>query len=570
MFVRQKKRPQHTPEAMCIAVQIVSSEREGNVVKQRVLHHVGVARDAAQLASLCEMGEAIKVVLERDATGNLYAVAPALPTPAPRRQVAVDRLRHERSVVTGVHEVFGPFYHALGLDQVLPRARYWVSHRTLFETVMGRLGQPLSKRATATYVATELGSPLALHAIYRMMDQLNDARIERMQRQVEAASRALHDAPARLVFFDCTTLYFESVRDDLPKAATRPADDPVHDTATAGPNEAAAADPETLRKFGYSKDGKAHRVQVVLALAVSADGMPLSYDLYRGNTSEGVTFKAFVTDLQARHPGVEHVMVADAGMLSKNNLAAVDTAQLKYINGARLKTLNATLTQALHAHDWAAAPEAAWQLDDGSRLVVWHSEKRAKRDRHLRERQIAKLRKRLEASSNPKAWLSSPANTSRLLRLEGDAQIVLNEDGVQDLAQWDGLSGVVTNTSLSPTDLRAQYHGLWQIERSFRVTKHDLKVRPMFHWTTRRIHAHVAICYMAFACLRHVERRLQAMNTPLSPKRILQAATAIQDHIFWEQGDDRRYAMPAHVPEDAQTLLKALKIRRSSKPRLMP
>ena len=197
----------------------------------------------------------------------------------------------------------------------------------------------------------------------------------------------------------------------------------------------------------------------------------------------------------------------------------------------------------------------------GLALVVWYSPKRARRDRVLREKAIERAKRRLEKSVSPQTWVSKGAG--RFLRIKGSAQVVLNEKLIEEAAAWDGLGGVVTNSTQSREAIHEQYHGLWQVERAFRDQKHELEMRPVFHWTTPRIRAHVAICYMAFACLRHLEHRLRLKGHAMSPARIRAAVNTIQDIVMTTSNGKQRVTFPSQLTDDANTILKIMKIKKS-------
>ena len=168
----------------------------------------------------------------------------APPTPP---QIGLDGLEHIETVSTGVDDVYGPVYDDLGLNKGLPPVRYRAAHRILFETVMARLGQPLSQRATAAYVAAEWGASTSLDAIDRLMDRFDETRIEKACERIAASTRELFPPQLRALFFDGTTLYFASVRE--------------------------ADEDDGFMQWGSSKDGKANRVQIVLAVVVDEQGL---------------------------------------------------------------------------------------------------------------------------------------------------------------------------------------------------------------------------------------------------------------------------------------------------------
>ena len=126
-----------------------------------------------------------------------------------------------------------------------------------------------------------------------------------------------------------------------------------------------------------------------------------------------------------------------------------------------------------------------------------------------------------------------------------------------DAAKWDGLHAILVHgaDNLGATDLISRYHQLWEIEACFRTNKHDLKIRPIYHWTPQRVRAHIAICYMAFCCLQHLRKRLSMLGHPMSPARIRKELNALQLSILRHKGTRDRYAMPSPITTDAKRIL---------------
>jgi len=140
-------------------------------------------------------------------------------------------------------------------------------------------------------------------------------------------------------------------------------------------------------------------------------------------------------------------------------------------------------------------------------LIVSHSTKRAEKDRRDRVKSIENLQQKLEKSKNPTSLISN-YGYKKYLTVDGDVQVRINEDKLEREALWDGLHGVMTNIKedeMKADEILSQYHGLWQVEESFRISKHDLRVRPVFHWSADRIKAHIAICFVSFALIRFLQ-----------------------------------------------------------------
>ena len=444
-------------------------------------------------------------------------------------------------MVTGIHAVYGSLYEELGLHRLLPRYRYRASHRALFHSVMARLANPGSKRHSVRRLEEDFGVQLPLEQVYRMMDQLDADRIDRLNTLAGQQAQALLGGPLTVLFFDCTTLYFESFTED------------------------------ELKQKGYSKDAKFNECQVLLALLVTEAGLPVHYEVLPGARFEGHSLIPVVKALQIQYNVQQAVCVADRGMLSEANLQALEDAGLHYIVGAKLKHLPKT-QQARILDDTHYQPLG----DDGGRVLsfphqsrrvlVSYSPVRAEKDRHDRHTAITKLLKKLAKSNNPKDLLNN-YGYKKYLQVKGETELGIDQDKVEQAQRWDGLHGVITN--LPDTDnatILSQYRGLWQVEDTFRVTKHDLKVRPIYHWTPARIRAHIAIAFMTLLCVRHLSYRMALQSRPVSPEVIRNALVHVQHSVLQHQRTKQRYAIPSTISDIARKLYAVMGLTRSSTP----
>ncbi len=545
MFVRVKT-SRNSPRK---SVQIVESVREGKKVRQRIVRHVGVAMDAEEEGTLRQLAEHIK-------SRMLHKRRPGLLPPEQVAETAIEagrrrgtggplpvedlsRLREEHRVISGIHEVYGRIYRDLGLDLVLPAGRQRMSNRVLYHTVMARIANPDSKRASVRRLERDFGVHVPLEKVYRMMDRLDDAAIAGMRERVGAHTRSLFPEPIDLVLFDCTTLFFESTCED------------------------------TLRAYGYSKDGKHGEVQVLLALAVTRGGLPLGYEVFPGNSWEG---DSFIPTLRTMHPGTARaVIVADAGMFGKDNLAGLEALGCRFVVGARLRNLPKALTgRVLDVSRYRSVPGSDLKVGvfrhGGRRLVVSWSAKRARKDAHDRRSAVAKLIRRLGKSGTPKQLLGK-SGYHRYVRVVGEASLEVDEEKVHAAERWDGLHGVVTNLGgVGVRELFDRYRQLWQVEESFRITKHDLRVRPVFHWTDRRIRAHLAIAFMAYACVRHLARRVALQKRPMSPRVIREALNDRQCSVLHDPETGKRYVIPSRPSAEAKDIYATLGLDVSDRP----
>jgi hypothetical protein len=281
MFVRVKS----TPNSPRQAVQIVQSVREGDKVRQKILRHVGVAMNDAELVKLKEVAEFVKSQLQEEHQASLFSPEDATQQAieaktttkargaADRQALTVDlrRLKETQRAVVGIHEVFGSIYRQLGFDTLWGTSKRYHKRRKLLEhIVMARIAQPASKRASVELLERDFGIRLNLSSIYKMMDAMDEPTIERLQCLAGNRTKQLLGGSLSVLFYDCTTLYFESF------------------------------EPDDLRQKGFSKDRKASETQVLLALVVSEEGLPVGYEVFPGATFEGHTLIPILQQLKQR------------------------------------------------------------------------------------------------------------------------------------------------------------------------------------------------------------------------------------------------------------------------------
>ena len=548
MFIRIKK-SKNSPKC---SVQIVESKRVDGKVKQKIVKHMGTAMEGEALESLKALAESVKLRMEQSGQLALYdepvSVSETKESSGNREAFNVNLLdiKEERRVIKGIHDVYGKLYDELGFNGIITNpARNKRSQEALKEIVLARIANPDSKRASVQGLEENFAVHLDLNLVYRMMDKIEDKEVLKLNKLVYAQTKSLFKEKIDVIYFDATTLYFESFSED------------------------------EFKKNGYSKDGKFNQPQVVLALMVTKEGLPVGYKAFSGDTFDGHTLIPVLKEIKEHYDLDKVVYVADAGMFNKENLKEFETLdehKMTYIVGARIKSMPKALQDEIKNSDNYT------QLDDntkvatfeynGKKLLVSHSLKRAKKDKYEREKGIEKLRIKLSKEKSVKTHLSNQGY-KKYLQLESsqenrtcDLTIVLNEEKIEQDALWDGLKGVITNNDeLSDTELLHQYSNLWQVEESFRITKHDLKVRPIYHHKPNRVKAHLAISFMAYTLVRHLEHRVRLQYKKLSPQRIRTALLGVQESILYDTKTDRRFALPSSAVLDAEKIYKLMEVK---------
>ncbi|MEA1898452.1 MAG: IS1634 family transposase [Bacteroidota bacterium] len=549
MFVRVKS----TKNSPRKSVQIVESIRTGNKVFQKIVRYVGIALNDEELEQLKLLAESIKSKLEDN--GQILLLNPEELDKIKTKPVTQDiidddynvdirNLQEEQRLVRGIHDVYGTLFDNQGYKNILKNPARNKSSVEIFKNiVLARIANPLSKKASVDMLEEDFGISLNLDRVYQMMDKLDDSAIEKLNEITYKNTANLFQNKIDIIFFDCTTIYFEAFEED------------------------------DLRKNGYSKDLKFNQPQVLLALMVTKEGLPVGYRVFEGSKYEGHTLIPLLKEIKDKYNLDKIVFVADSGMMNEDNLLEMEKHGFKYIVGSRLKNLPDNMkSQVLNKENYKEIKDSEQNYKiaefnhKNRRLIVNYSEKRAKKDAYDRSKSIEKLKAKLLKKKNPKEYLSNCGNKKYLL-LEGEASLVLNEEKINTESQWDGLLGIITNDNkFSYQELLKQYNNLWQVENAFRITKHDLKVRPVFHWKPERVKAHFAISFAAYALVKHLEYRVKLQYKKISPEKIRQLLIRVQTSVLYDSTKNIRYGFPSRVSQDAKKIYNILKIPCCSTP----
>jgi hypothetical protein len=195
-------------------------------------------------------------------------------------------------------------------------------------------------------------------------------------------------------------------------------------------------------------------------------------------------------------------------------------------------------------------------------LIVSYKSSRAFKDQKDRQHILDKINQSLGQAGNPNKLISN-SGVKQFITKDENASISIDLQKVEEASGWDGLHGVITNiTDQTPESLLLRYSKLWVIEESFRINKHTLRMRPIFHWAPRRIEAHIAICYMAFSILRHLQYRIN-LTQKISIDTILDTLLNVQASIYVHKKTKDRYRVPGYFSNDARKIYKAFGLERS-------
>ena len=391
-----------------------------------------------------------------------------------------DSLSNTSIRTLGPELVFGKIYDSIGFGEL--------KEDIFRHLVIARLTFPLSKLKTIEYLYRYQGVLLEIDTIYRFLDKLNDSLKQRVEQIAFAHTLKILQGNINIVFYDMTTLYFE------------------------------ASDEDDLRKTGFSKDGKHQNPQIYIGLLVGLGGYAIGYDIFEGNIYEGHTLIPFIEKISLKFNLNKPVVVADAGLLSNDNIKTLKSKGYEYIIGARLKNEPESIKKQVLQRKFSDGVSISFKRKDKTRLIVNYSTNRSVKDAYNRKRGLSRLEKKIKAGRLTKSNINNKGY-NKYLKLTGEVSIEIDYDKYNNDSVWDGLKGYITNTELDNEQVLVNYKNLWHIERAFRMSKTDLRIRPIYHRLRNRIEAHICIAFTAYCIYKELERVLYAEKSFLSLKK---------------------------------------------------
>lgn len=385
-----------------------------------------------------------------------------------------------------------------------------------------------------------------LEQIYRSLSFLADEK-GHLEKHLNKQLSLKMTRNLSVAFYDVTTYYFESVRAD------------------------------ELKKFGYSKDNKVNQVQVVMGLLIDDEGVPISYELFPGNTNDFKTLVPVMEHLRESYGITKIILTADRGLNSKQNLAYLKSRGFDYVMAYKIRSASKAIKSLVLEDEGYTVenPHFKWKicnfqnsvkvdgrqvLLEDNMIITW-SAKRAEKDRKDRERLIEKSKRLVESKSSLKAEMKKGGKKYVQLSIFDDDHISFNENQVEMDEQFDGYYGIQTSDkSLSAEKVIEIYGGLWKIEESFRVMKNNLEARPIYVWTQASILGHFVICYLALVIQRYLEYKLRNEALELSTEKIQEALRSANLTVINDLKTNSPYYLKNQSNEDFSAILSSLRL----------
>ena len=482
--------------------------------RYKELHTVGIAKEESEIASLRLKG--LEWIRQHELT-----IHPELDLYGEERKSREYEKEMTERVVANIDNIL-----INGADLILNRVFDRIGFNRIEDVVfrklvLSRLSFPASKAATVEYLKNYYDEDLDLSRIYRYLDRLNDRHRDLVQDISVHHTMRILGGHIGVMFYDVTTLYFETDHQD------------------------------DLRKTGFSKEGRHSNPQIILGLLVSLDGYPLAYCIHEGNKYEGHTMLPVIREFVARYSLDDFIVVADSGLMTGANINELEAEGCKYIIGSRIKNEQEDIRRQILSFDKENGVIHEIDKGGGRRLLIGYSDRRAQKDAHNRDKGIQRLEKSYRAGRLNKENINR-RGYNKFLDMEGNTTVSINYDRIQEDQRWDGLKGYLTNTDIPTSDVVTAYHNLWNVEKAFRIAKSKIEIRPMFHFTRRRIEAHICICFVALKVYKELERLLKLSDIRLSVDKVLgMAKTVTTISVYMPQNKKhfiKTMPMKRHMP----------------------
>lgn len=480
------------------AVQIVRYNQR----KKVIVAHLGSAHTDSELQAL---KSAARSFIEARSKQRPLLSAVGIP---PSTLIALDKCRYIgirysflREMLQRVCDIFS--FHA-------------IKQPLLLDLAIMRLMEPASKLRSLELLEEYFGIAYHRQGFYRTLASCVSKK-DTVETVIVAVAKQHFRFDFTVVFYDVTTLYFESFT------------------------------PDDLRKPGFSKDNKSNQPQIVIGLVVTPEGFPVAYEIFAGNTFEGNTFIPVILALKRKHRIETLTVVADAAMISRRNIEELGKHGLRYIVGARMGNLPsltiASVSKTLNGIDGSTTRVRTGHGD----LLCGFSLVRFRKDKREMEKQIQKAEHLLKMPGSVKR--------TKFLKSSGTALYELNQDLMKKTESLLGIKGYYTNLDkeIGNDEIIRQYRNLWHVEQAFRVAKSDLETRPIFHRKDDAIKTHILICFMALAMAKYLE-----IKSNRSIHAIIKSLKQITDARILNTLTNEEMRLRMEVPEETADMLKQI------------
>ncbi len=390
-----------------------------------------------------------------------------------------------------------------------------INNKLLKNLAIIRIVEPASKMQSLKLLERYFSKKHSLENLYRKLPDFLDLKNDVEKYAIKIAKEKL-EFNFNFVLYDVTTLYFETFKSD------------------------------DLRKIGFSKDNKFNQPQILIGLIVTKEGFPVSYQVFEGNKSEGKTLLPSIVDFKKKNNVKKITVIADAAMISLENIKNLKKLKINYIVGARLGNIESKTLE--EVDKLKRIDNSKLRVKSKHGILLCHfSHKRYIKDKSDLKKQILKAEQNIK---NP----SKMTGRYKFVMKEGKDKFVLNTELIKKRKKLLGIKGYITDLeNWKDDDILDRYRQLWQVEKSFRMAKSDLATRPIYHRNKYSIPAHILICFVALCVAKLME-----LDSDISIKKIVEILkSVVNTEIEVVQTGEIIHA-PGKVTKEVEELIKTL------------
>lgn len=495
-YIRKVK----TSSSSC-AIQVVRYENRKTII----VKHIGSAKTKDDILLL--RSKAQKYIQEITKQIGLFD---ASDKNTQGRILQVDKCEYLGFRYTFVYKIINEVFRLFGFDKL--------EDKLLLDLVLIRIIEPSSKLHSLELLDQFFGIKYEITDVYRQIKSFAPLKDTVEKTTIEFAKKNL-SFDFSIVFYDVTTLYFEAfVEDDL-------------------------------RKCGFSKDNKFNQPQIVIGLIVESDGFPVSIEVFEGNKFEGHTLLPSILNFKNKHKIKNLTVVADAAMISVENVKKLRSHDLNYIVGARLANLKSTLQKEIAKRLKKRDGRTTRIKTESGFLICDFSVKRYHKDKYEMEKQIKKAKILLQ---NP----SKISKRNKFLKTTEKSKPEINKELIEKTKMLLGIKGYYTNLNkLKNKTIIKHYHNLWHVEKSFRMAKSDLKMRPIYHHKIEAVKTHILICFMALAVGKFME-----LKTKISLARIIKLLKSVTEVRILDKVTNEEIILESKISNEIKKLLNSIDV----------
>jgi transposase len=542
------------------AVQVVEYHQSN----RKIISHIGSAQNVEGLLMLRQ--KAIDWIADNNQQLSLFDYLPLQV-----KKHSEDRLENSREQELFKRTINWSNYHSFSVRYRILYDALWnivnlfgfnqidgsklLNAKLLNDLVIARIVSPGSKLHSLKFLEKAFNIQYSYRSLSRALPDFINFKDDVETKVIEIAKDHFN-FNFNLVFYDLTTLYFESFETD------------------------------ELRRIGFSKDNKASQPQIMIGLLVNESGFPVSYQLFPGNKFEGHTLMPSILQLRKKYKIKQMTIVADSAMLSDDNIKFLRTEKLNYIVAARTANLPlptiTEISKQLNNQDKAtiriatAGKEKESEGSDGSEVGTVSKEKKQKNgdqgkkkedkgnkgdlicsfSKKRYDKEKREMDKQLEKA---KAILKTPSKAEIIKRskfLKGKKLgYELNQDLINKTTLLLGIKGYYSNcNNLTDQEIITHYQNLWNVEKAFRISKSDLKMRPIYHFKETTIKSHILICFMALAIAKYIE-----IKTKKSIKSVINLLEDATDTTIIDKTTGEKITFEPEISREMEEILRGMK-----------